>query len=193
MHAHIHGHDRHNAFFVYLYSSPPVILYLSLAVAVLHYSFSFLVAAVAVELSPGPESVVISPIAVASASPAPEEVDGVLNKLLYNLLVCFCHVFSVFVVHSRTHTQINLSPSLPAIALVTCAQCTHMLATLLITLGRLSATRTVINTGNHSPTLAEAHCSPLIAHMSISLLTAYTCNCIKLHQNLMALCVCFST
>ena len=123
-------------FFVYLYSSPPVILYLSLAVAVLHYSPSFLVAAVTVEVSPDPVSVVISPIAIASASPAPEEVDGVLDKFLYYFWVCFCHLFSVFVVHARMHTQINLSLSLPAIVLVTCA---HMLTTLLIALGRLSA------------------------------------------------------
>ena len=65
-----------------------------------------------------------------------QEVDGVLDKFLYYFRICFCHLFSVFVVHARTHTQINLSLSLPAIVLVTCV---HMLTTLLIALGRLSA------------------------------------------------------
>ena len=39
-------------------------------------------------------------------------------------------------------------------------------------LGRLSAAHTVVNTRNHSCTLAKAH-TPLIVHMSILLLTAY--------------------
>ena len=136
---------------------------LSLVMAVLHYTPSFLVAAVPVELSPGPVSVVFFPLLLLtpSALPAPEEVYGVLDMLLYHLLVCFCHLLSVFGVHAHAHTQeTNLSPSLPAITFVTCAQCTHMLLTSLIVLGRLPAARTVVNTRNCSPTLVEVHCSP---------------------------------
>ena len=170
-----------------IYGSPPVILYLSLALTVLHYSPSFLVAAVTVELSPGPVSVVFSPIAVASASPAPEEVDGVFDKLLYYLLVCFCHLFSVFVVHTCMRTQINFFPSLPAIVLVTCAQCTHMLTTLLI-VGCLLLILFSIQGTTHTLLLGRT-APPDSPHVDLAVNCNYTCNCIKY---LMALCVCFS-
>ena len=149
--------------------------WLSLAMAVLHYTPSFLVATVPVELSPGPVYVVFSSChcwhhLLTSSG----KVYGVLDMLLYHLLVCFCHLLSVFGVHAHAHTQeTNLSPSLHAITLVTCAQCTQMLTTLLIALGRLSAARTVVNTGNCSPTLAGCTALPGSPHFDLAINCVY--------------------
>ena len=150
MHAHIHGHDGHDTLFctyiVHLqsYSSPwlsqscitrPLSRWpqLQLSSLLVLYLLVFLPLL----------------LLTASASPAPEEVDGVLDRLLYYLLICFYHLFSVFVVHTHpAHTNKFVSFA------------GYSVAALLLALGRLSAAHTVVNTGNRSPTLAGAHCSP---------------------------------
>ena len=73
------------------------------------------------------------------------------------------------------HTQkTNLSPSLHAITLVTCAYCTHMLTTWCIALGRLPAAHTVVQ-GTAHPLLLRytaPHDSPHV-NLALYLLCIY--------------------